>query len=108
MVGHSKWSKVKRGAAFSNSVKETTVVAHMGGGDSVSGNPRLRSPEDMVRAANLRKENVERAIKKGAGELEGAHYEKIIYEGYTPGAWRWSSRPPRTTKPDGGGPAINF
>lgn len=94
MAGHSKWSKVKhtkgpldvkRGAAFSKLVKEITVAARLGGGDFLSGNPRLRSLVDMARAANMPKENVERAIKKGTGELEGAHYEETLYEGYAPG-----------------------
>ena len=94
MAGHSKWSKVKhikgpldvkRGAAFSKLVKEITVAVRLGGGDYVSGNLRLRSLVDMARAANLPKENVERAIKKGTGELEGTHYEETLYEGYAPG-----------------------
>ena len=94
MAGHSKWSKVKhiegpldikRGAACSKLVKEITVAARLGGGDYVSGNPRLNSPVDTARAAKLPKDNVERAIKKGTGELEGAHYEETIYEGYAPG-----------------------
>lgn len=94
MAGHSKWSKVKhikgpldvkRGAAFSKLVKEITVAARMGGGEYVSGNPRLRTLVDLARAANMPKENVERAIKKGTGELEGAQYEETLYEGYGPG-----------------------
>ena len=93
MAGHSKWSKVKRikgpldvkrGAAFSKLVKEITVAARMGGGD-LSGNPRLRSVVETARVANMPKENIERAIKKGTGELEGAHYEEVLYEGYAPG-----------------------
>ena len=94
MAGHSKWSKVKhirgpldvkRGAAVSKLVKEITVASRMGGGDYVSGKPRLRSLVAMARAANMPKENVERAIKKGTGELEGAHHEETLYEGYAPG-----------------------
>ncbi len=94
MAGHSKWSKVKhikgpldvkRGATFSKLVKEITVAARMGGGEYVSGNPRLRTLVDLARAANMPKENVERAIKKGTGELEGAQYEETLYEGYAPG-----------------------
>ncbi len=94
MAGHSKWSKVKhikgpldvkRGATFSKLVKEITVAARMGGGEYVSGNPRLRTLVDLARAANMPKENVERAIKKGTGELEGAQYEETLYEGYGPG-----------------------
>ena len=93
MAGHSKWSKVKRikgpldvkrGAAFSKLVKEITVAARMGGGD-LSVNPRLRSVVETARAANMPKENIERAIKKGTGELAGAHYEEVLYEGYAPG-----------------------
>ena len=94
MAGHSKLSKVKhikgpldvkRGATFSKLVKEITVAARMGGGEYVSGNPRLRTLVDLARAANMPKENVERAIKKGTGELEGAAYEETLYEGYAPG-----------------------
>ena len=93
MAGHSKWSKVKRikgpldvkrGAAFSKLVKEITVAARLGGGD-LSGNPRLRSVVETARAANMPKDNIERAIKKGTGELEGGHYEETLYEGYAPG-----------------------
>ncbi len=93
MAGHSKWSKVKhikgpldvkRGRVFSKLVKEITVAARMGGGD-LSGNPRLRSVVETARAQNMPKENVERAIKKGTGELEGANYEEAIYEAYAPG-----------------------
>ena len=93
MAGHSKWSKVKhikgpldvkRGAQFSKLVKEITVAARLGGGD-LSGNPRLRSVVDTARAANMPKDNIERAIKKGTGELEGAHYEEVLYEAYAPG-----------------------
>ncbi len=93
MAGHSKWSKVKhikgpldvkRGAAFSKLVKEITVAARLGGGD-LSGNPRLRSVVETARAANMPRDNIERAIKKGTGELEEAHYKKVPYEGYAPG-----------------------
>ena len=93
MAGHSKWSKVKhikgpldvkRGAQFSKLVKEITVAARLGGGD-VSGNPRLRSVVETARAANMPKDNIERAIKKGTGEIEGTHYEEILYEAYAPG-----------------------
>ena len=93
MAGHSKWSKVKRikgpldvkrGQAFSKLVKEITVAARMGGGD-LSGNPRLRSVVETARGQNMPKDNIERAIKKGTGELEGANYEEAIYEGYAPG-----------------------
>jgi YebC/PmpR family DNA-binding regulatory protein len=93
MAGHSKWSKVKRikgpldvkrGAAFSKLVKEITVAARLGGGD-LSGNPRLRSVVETARAANMPKDNIERAIKKGTGEIAGVHYEETLYEGYAPG-----------------------
>ena len=90
MAGHSKWSKVKRiegpldvkrGAAFNKLVKEITVAARLGGGD-LSGNPRLRSAVDTDQAANMPKENIERAIKKGTGELEGGNYEEVFYEAH--------------------------
>ncbi len=93
MAGHSKWSKVKhikgpldvkRGQAFSKLVKEITVAARMGGGD-LSGNPRLRSVVETARGQNMPKENIERAIKKGTGELEGVNYEEAVYEAYAPG-----------------------
>ncbi|MDP9291885.1 MAG: YebC/PmpR family DNA-binding transcriptional regulator, partial [Verrucomicrobiota bacterium] len=93
MAGHSKWSKVKRfkgaldvkrGKIFSKLSKEITVAARIGGGD-VNGNPRLRSAVLMGRAQNVPNENIERAIKKGTGDVEGQHYEEIIYEGYAPG-----------------------
>ena len=93
MAGHSKWSKVKhikgpldvkRGQAFSKLVKEITVAARMGGGD-LSGNPRLRSVVETARMQNMPKDNIERAIKKGTGELEGINYEEAVYEGYAPG-----------------------
>ena len=93
MAGHSKWSKVKRikgpldvkrGAAFSKLVKEIAVAARLGGGD-LSGNPRLRSVVETARAANMPKDNIERAIKKGTGEIAGVHYDETIYEGYAPG-----------------------
>lgn len=93
MAGHSKWSKVKRikgpldvkrGAMFSKLVKEITIAARMGGGDP-AGNMRLRSVIETAKAGNMPKENIERAIKKGTGELEGAHIEEATYEGYAPG-----------------------
>lgn len=93
MAGHSKWSKVKhikgpldakRGAMFSRLVKEITLAARLGGGDP-GGNIRLRAAVDAARAGNMPKDNIERAIKKGTGELEGGHLEEIIYEGYAPG-----------------------
>lgn len=92
MAGHNKWSKIKhkkgrndaaRGKLFSRLIKEVTVAARLGGGDP-SGNPRLRSAITTARDANMTKDTVERAIKKGTGELEGASYEEVLYEGYGP------------------------
>ena len=93
MSGHSKWSTIKRkkgaadakrGRIFTRLIKEITVAARMGGGDP-DGNPRLRSAIASAKADNMPKDNIERAIKKGTGELEGAVYEEITYEGYGPG-----------------------
>jgi len=93
MSGHSKWSTIKhkkgatdakRGKIFTKLIKEITVAARMGGGD-IDGNPRLRSAISAARAANMPKDNIERAIKKGTGDLEGVSYEEIVYEGYGPG-----------------------
>jgi YebC/PmpR family DNA-binding regulatory protein len=91
--GHSKWSTIKRkkgaldakrGKIFTRLIKEITVAARMGGGDP-EGNPRLRSAIATAKTENMPKDNIERAIKKGTGELEGAVYEEISYEGYGPG-----------------------
>ena len=93
MSGHSKWSTIKRkkgaadakrGKIFTRLIKEITVAARMGGGDP-EGNPRLRSAISTAKSENMPKDNIERAIKKGTGELEGAVYEEISYEGYGPG-----------------------
>jgi len=93
MSGHSKWSTIKRkkgaadakrGAVFSRLAKEITVAARVGGGDP-GGNPRLRSVLLAARAENMPKDNVDRAIKKGTGELPGVTYDEIRYEGYAPG-----------------------
>lgn len=93
MSGHSKWSSIKhrkgaadakRGKIFTKLIKEISVAARMGGGDRV-GNPRLRQAILAAKTENMPKENIERAIKKGTGELEGARYEEIAYEGYGPG-----------------------
>jgi YebC/PmpR family DNA-binding regulatory protein len=93
MSGHSKWATIKRkkgaadaqrGKVFSRIAKEITVAAHLGGG-SVETNARLRLAVAKARAANMPKDNVDRAIKKGTGELEGINYEEIIYEAYGPG-----------------------
>jgi len=91
--GHSKWSTIKRkkgavdakrGKIFTRLIKEITVAARMGGGDPI-GNPRLRAAIASAKTENMPKDNIERAIKKGTGELEGAVYEEITYEGYGPG-----------------------
>jgi len=93
MSGHSKWSSIKhkkaatdakRGKIFTKVIKEITVAARMGGGD-IETNPRLRTAVQAAKAENMPKDNIERAIKKGTGELEGVSYEEIIYEGYGPG-----------------------
>ena len=93
MSGHSKWSTIKhkkgaldakRGKLWTKILKEITVAARLGGGDPAS-NPRLRLAVDTGKAANLPKENYERAIKKGTGELEGVTYEEVTYEAYGPG-----------------------
>jgi YebC/PmpR family DNA-binding regulatory protein len=93
MAGHSKWSKVKRfkgaidvkrGKVFSKLSKEISLAAKLGGGDPAM-NPRLRSAVLAARAQNMPNDNVERAIKRGTGELEGQHFEEMIYEGYAPG-----------------------
>ena len=93
MSGHSKWSSirhkkgaldVKRGKIFSKLNKELMVAARMGGGDP-TGNPRLRQAIAAAKAENMPKDNIERAIKKGTGELEGVNYDETIYEGYGPG-----------------------
>ena len=93
MSGHSKWSTIKhkkgaadarRGKIFTKIIKELTVAARMGGGDP-NGNPRLRSAILAAKAENMPKENIERAIKKGTGELPGVSYEEATFEGYGPG-----------------------
>ncbi|MFZ5764719.1 MAG: YebC/PmpR family DNA-binding transcriptional regulator [Thermodesulfobacteriota bacterium] len=93
MAGHSKWANIKRrkgavdakrGKIFTRLIKEITVAARLGGGDPL-GNPRLRSAIAAAKAVNMPKDNIDRGIKKGTGELEGAMYEEITYEGYGPG-----------------------
>ena len=93
MSGHSKWAKIKRykavtdakkGKVFSKLAKEIAVACKHGGGDP-GFNPRLRAILMKARAANMPVENIDRAIKKGTGELAGVNYEEITYEGYTPG-----------------------
>ncbi|MDI6762369.1 MAG: YebC/PmpR family DNA-binding transcriptional regulator [Thermodesulfobacteriota bacterium] len=93
MSGHSKWSTIKRkkgaadakrGKLFTKIIKEIMVAARFGGGD-INANPRLRTAVLAAKAENMPKDNIERAIKKGTGELEGVHYEDLTYEGYGPG-----------------------
>ena len=93
MSGHSKWSTIKRkkaltdnrrASAWTKLIREISVAAKAGGGDPGS-NARLRKAIDDGRAANMPNDNIERAIKKGTGELEGASYEEFTYEGYGPG-----------------------
>ncbi len=93
MSGHSKWATIKhakgaadakRGQMFTKFIKEISIAARMGGGDP-NANPRLRTAILKARAANMPKDNIERAIKKGTGELGAAIYEELTYEGYGPG-----------------------
>ncbi len=93
MSGHSKWSSIKRkkgaadakrGKIFTQLIREIAVAARTSGG-SPDANPRLRLAIEKARAQNMPKENIERAIKRGTGELEGASYEEVRYEGYGPG-----------------------
>lgn len=93
MSGHSKWSTIKhkkaakdakKGKIFTKLIKEITVAARIGGGD-VNANPRLRTALITARSNSMPNDNIERAIKKGTGELEGVSYEEIQYEGYGPG-----------------------
>jgi len=93
MSGHSKWATIKhkkgladakRGQMFTKFIKEISIAARMGGGDPDM-NPRLRTSVLKARAANMPKDNIDRAIKKGTGELEGSTYEELTYEAYSPG-----------------------
>jgi YebC/PmpR family DNA-binding regulatory protein len=93
MAGHSKWKQIKhykaaadakRGAHFTKMIREITVAAKQGGGDP-AGNPRLRTAIEIARAASMPKDNIERAVKKGTGELEGVQFIDVMYEGYGPG-----------------------
>jgi YebC/PmpR family DNA-binding regulatory protein len=93
MAGHNKWSQIKRkkavtdqrrAASWTKIIREITVAAKLGGGDP-EGNPRLRLACDNARTANMPSDNIERAIKKGTGELEGVEYQEITYEAYGPG-----------------------
>jgi YebC/PmpR family DNA-binding regulatory protein len=93
MAGHSKWANIKhrkgaqdakRGKVFTKLIKEITVASRIGGGDP-DGNPRLRAALDKARQANMPRDNIDRAIKKGLGDLDGVSYEEGIFEGYGPG-----------------------
>lgn len=93
MSGHSKWSSIKhkkaaqdakRGAMFTQVIKELTVAARIGGGDTDM-NPRLRTAVLKAKAVNMPQDNIQRAIMKGTGELPGVSYEEVTYEGYGPG-----------------------
>lgn len=93
MAGHSKWAQIKRkkavvdakrGKLFAKLIRELTVAAREGGGDPAF-NPRLRLAVDQAKAANMPQDNIDRAIKRGIGELEGVSYEEVTYEGYGPG-----------------------
>ncbi len=93
MAGHSKWKQIKRKKAVTDArrasswtkvIREITVAAKSGGGDP-AGNPRLRTAIDAAKAVNMPSDNIDRAIKKGTGELEGTVYEELTYEGYGPG-----------------------
>ena len=93
MSGHSKWSTIKhkkgaadakRGRLFTKLIKEITMSAKVGGG-SVESNPRLRSAVQAAKKASMPSDNIDKAIKRGTGELEGVTYEEVVYEGYGPG-----------------------
>lgn len=93
MAGHSKWKQIKRkkaandaqrGKIFSRLVKEITVAAKIGGGDA-EGNPRLRTAIDAAKKENMPIDNIERAIKRGTGEIPGMEYQEVMYEGFGPG-----------------------
>ena len=93
MSGHSKWSSIKhkkaikdarRGKLFTKLIKEISVAARMGGND-INANPRLRTAVTTARENSMPNDNIDRAIKKGTGELDGVHYEEVNYEGYGPG-----------------------
>jgi len=93
MSGHSKWSSIKhkkalkdarRGKLFTKFIKEITVAARLGGGD-INANPRLRTAVTTARQNSMPTDNIERAIKKGTGELEGVTYDEVTYEAYGPG-----------------------
>jgi len=94
MAGHSKWANIKhrksvqdakRGKVFTRLIREITIAARMGGGGDPKLNPRLRVAVDKALAANMTRDTIERAIQRGTGELAGAQYEEVRYEGYGPG-----------------------
>ena len=94
MAGHSKWANIRhrkgvqdarRGKIFTKLIREITIAARAGGGGDPKLNPRLRTAIDKALAQNMTRDTIERAIKRGTGELEGAHYEEVHYEGYGPG-----------------------
>ena len=93
MAGHSKWKQIKhykaaadakRGAQFTKLIREITMAAKLGGGDP-AGNARLRTAIEAAKAGSMPKDNIERAIKKGTGDLEGVNFSDVTYEGYGPG-----------------------
>lgn len=93
MAGHSKWANIKhrkgvqdarRGKIFTKLIREITIAARAGGGGDPKLNPRLRTAIDKALDANMTRDTIERAIQRGTGELEGAHYEEMHYEGYGP------------------------
>ncbi len=92
MAGHSKWANIqhrkgaqdkKRGKLFTKLIREITIAARIGGGD-MSANPRLRLAIDTAKAQSMPKDNIDRAIKRGSGDLDGSDYQEIRYEGYAP------------------------
>jgi YebC/PmpR family DNA-binding regulatory protein len=93
MAGHSKWANIqhrkgaqdkKRGKLFTKLIREITIAARIGGGD-IAANPRLRLAVDKAKAQSMPKDNIDRAIKRGSGDLDGSDYQEIRYEGYGPG-----------------------
>lgn len=94
MAGHSKWANIRhrkgvqdarKGKVFTRLIREITVAARLGGGGDAKQNPRLRTAIDKALGANMTRDTIERAIQRGTGELEGAQYEEVRYEGYGPG-----------------------
>lgn len=94
MAGHSKWANIKhrkgvqdakKGKIFTRLIREITIAARQGGGGDPKLNPRLRAAVDKALAANMTRDTIDRAVKRGTGELEGAHYEEVHFEGYGPG-----------------------